>query len=293
MAPEYNPKASLVKYGLAPSKKRGQNFLVNPETARRIVALGEYHDRECVVEVGVGFGALTRELAPRVQRVIGVEVDSGIIRYHETENDLPDNVVLLHGDILKLDFALLAAQAGLPFKIIANLPYSISNPFLFKLLENSRFLQSVIVMLQKEVSDRLCAAPATKAYGIPTVLFGSFARVTKHLLVKPAEFHPRPGVDSEVIEIVFANRDIGCSFANYRRIVRSSFSSRRKTILNNLNNPTLFPCFPTHQKNLIKNAVLQILNDNRIDPQIRAERLTCEQFEGLASSYETVLAAYA
>ena len=293
MVPEHNPKTSLAKYGLAPAKKRGQTFLVNPATARKIVALGTYQDSECVVEVGVGFGALTRELAPHVHRVIGVEIDSGLIRYHETENDLPENVELVHGDILKMDFALLSAQAGLPFKIIANLPYSISNPFLFKLLENSRYLRSVIVMLQKEVSDRLCAAPATKAYGIPTVLLGSFARVKKHLRVKPAEFHPRPSVDSEVIEIVFADRDINCSFANYQRIVRSAFGSRRKTIQNNLNNPSLFPCFPAHEKNLIKNAVLQILHDNGIDPQIRAERLTSEQFEGLASSYEQVLASHA
>ncbi len=292
MTPDHNPKASLVKYGLAPSKKRGQNFLVNPDTARKIVALGKYHAGECVVEVGVGFGALTRELASRVLRVIGVEIDSGIIRYHEIENDLPGNVMLLHGDILKLDFALLSEHAGLPFKIIANLPYSISNPFLFKLLENSRYLQSVIVMLQKEVSDRLCAPPATKAYGIPTVLLGSFARVKKHLLVKPAEFHPRPSVDSEVIEMEFTGRDIGCSFANYQRIVRSSFSSRRKTIQNNLNNPSLFPCFSVKEKNLIKNAVLQLLAANRIDPQIRAERLTSEQFEALALSYENFLASY-
>ncbi len=287
-----NPKASLLEYGLAPSKKRGQNFLVNPATAARIVALGNYDSQECLVEVGVGFGALTRKLAAQVRQVIGIELDSGIIRYHETENDLPKNVTLVHGDILKMDFAQLSEYAGLPFKILANLPYSISTPFIFKLIENRTYVHSVIVMLQKEVSDRLCAQPATKAYGIPTVLLGSFARVKKHMLVKPAEFHPRPKIDSEVIEIVFSGRDIGCSLENYQRIVRAAFAGRRKTIQNNLSNPSLFPFVPAQKKTLMKRFVLEILEDSDIDPRIRAERLTSLQFENITCRYEALISTY-
>jgi len=292
MSSDNNPRLTLTRHGLAPSKKRGQNFLVNPHTAKRIVSFGNYNDSECVVEVGVGLGALTIELASQVQKVIGVELDSGIIRYHETENDLPDNVLLIHEDILKIDFALLAEHTNIPFKIIANLPYSISNPFIFKLLENKHYLSSVIVMLQKEVSDRLTAMPGTKAYGIPTILLGSFARVTKHMLVKPVEFHPRPKIDSEVIEIEFLQRTIDYSMANYHRIVRSSFSNRRKTIQNNLNNPSLFPSISPKDRTLIKKSVLQILSDSMIDPQIRAERLTIKQFEELTAVYERFLASY-
>jgi 16S rRNA (adenine1518-N6/adenine1519-N6)-dimethyltransferase len=286
-----NPKASLNKYGLAPSKKRGQNFLVNPGTAERIVALGNYDSRECVVEVGVGFGALTRKLAPQVRRVIGIELDSGIIRYHESENDLPKNVTLVHGDILKIDFSALAENTGAPLKILANLPYSISNPFIFKLIENSTYVHSVIVMLQKEVSDRLCAQPATKAYGIPTVLLGSFACVKKHMLIKPVEFHPRPKIISEVIEILFTGRDIGCSLENYQRIVRASFAGRRKTMQNNLSSPSLFPFVSAQEKSLIKRFVLKILEDSDIDPQVRAERLSSQQFETITSCYEAFIAA--
>lgn len=292
MSSDNSPKSSLARYGLAPSKKRGQNFLVNPMTAKRIVSFGKFSASENVVEVGVGLGALTRELAPLVNKVIGVELDSGIIRYHETEKDLPDNVVLMHQDILKADFSLLAEHTGRPFKIIANLPYSISNPFIFKLIENQKYVSNVIVMLQKEVSDRLTASPGTKAYGIPTILLGSFADVKKHLLVKPTEFHPRPKIDSEVIEIIFSHRTIGCSLANYHRLVRSSFSNRRKTIQNNLCNPALFPFISSGDRKLIKTSVLQILSNSGIDPQIRAERLTSEQFEHLTHIYEQFLSSY-
>lgn len=292
MSSDNSPKSILAQYGLAPSKKRGQNFLVNPATAKRIVSFGNFSSGENVVEVGVGLGALTKELAPQVNKVIGVELDSGIIRYHETEKDLPDNVLLIHEDILKLDFGVLAEHASIPFKIIANLPYSISNPFIFKLIENKNFISNVIVMLQKEVSDRLTALPGTKAYGIPTILLGSFAEVKKLLLVSPAEFHPRPKIDSEVIEIKFTHRTIGCSLVNYQRLVRSSFSSRRKTIQNNLNNPGLFPLFSADNRTLIKTSVLQILSDSNIDPQIRAERLTIGQFEDLTIVYERFLSSY-
>jgi len=289
MATSNNPKSSLIRHGLAPSKKRGQNFLINQGTARRIVAIGDYSASEKIVEVGVGLGALTVELATRVDTVIGVEIDSGIIRYHETEKSLPHNVKLLHEDILRLDFSKLAERAGTPFKIIANLPYSISNPFIFKLIENRNYVSRVIVMLQKEVSDRLSAVPGTKAYGIPTILLGSFARVKKHMIVKPAEFHPRPKIDSEVIEIIFSKREIDFSTHHHQRIVRASFTNRRKTILNNLNNPSLFPFIPADHGESIKPSVLKILADCAIDPQIRAERLTIDQFESLTKAYEALI----
>ena len=286
------PRALLNKHGLAPSKKRGQNFLVNPDTARRIVAVGNYSRSERVVEVGVGLGALTTELAKQVEQVIGVEIDRGLIRYHEEEQDLPANVLLLHADILKISFEELSQHAGHPFKIIANLPYSISNPFLFKLIENRNLLSQVIVMLQKEVSDRLTAPVGSKTYGIPSVLLNSFASIQKHLLVKPAEFHPRPKIDSEVIEIVFTKRVISFSSDNLRFIVRTAFNNRRKTILNNLNNPSLFHRFPELEKTQIKAFARSILSESDIDPSLRAESLTSRQFEALTIAYENLLSDY-
>jgi len=290
MSSDKSPKRSLAKYGLAPSKKRGQNFLVNPRTARNIVSLGNYSRDECVIEVGVGLGALTTVLASQVRKVIGIELDSGIIRYHQKENILPENVSLIHADILKLDFGLIAQHTPPPFKIIANLPYSISNPFLFKLIENSRDISTVVVMLQKEVSDRLTASPGTKSYGIPTIVIGSLAQVKKRMLVKPSEFHPRPKVDSEVIELSFFHPRLEFSLKHFQRIVRTSFNNRRKTIQNNLNTPSLFPFLPPDNQDIIKKSVVKILRNSNIDPQIRAERLSIVNFQELTTAYEQFLA---
>jgi len=126
-------KESLRSYKLAPSKKFGQNFLVNENTANRIVFAGQVQPEDTIVEVGVGLGALTTPLAKQVHHVFGIEIDSGIIRYHEQEGDLPQNVTLIHQDILKTDFEALYSRIGSKLKFMANLPYSISNPFLFKL----------------------------------------------------------------------------------------------------------------------------------------------------------------
>ena len=291
MSPPRTPKKQLAKYQLAPSKKRGQNFLVNPETARRIIDIGQYTQNEHIVEVGVGLGALTIELASRVEKVVGIEIDRGLIRYHQQEDDLPANVELIHGDILKLDFVTLAHRVGNPFKIIANLPYSISNPFIFKLLENRTVISQVIVMLQKEVCDRITATPGNKSYGIPTVLLSSFARVRKHLLLKPAEFHPRPEVDSEVVEISFFQRTLEFSEKNYHRLVRDAFNSRRKTIKNNLINSPLFASPGLSDKKRIKNKVEHLLEAAEIAPDIRAERLSANSFEKLALTYENLFLA--
>ena len=280
-----NPKEFLSKYGLAPSKKRGQNFLVNPQTAQRIVHLGEFNSDDHVLEVGVGFGALTSFLAGTVSQVTGVEIDRGIIRFHESEKDLPENVELIHGDILRSDFAVLAEEIGTNLKIIANLPYSISNPFIFKLIENRYHIDTVTVMLQKEVADRLTAAPATKSYGIPTVLLGSCARVKKLLTLKPGEFFPRPKIDSEIIRITFSDSEECSHFSALQKIVRTAFANRRKTLLNNLSTPILFPEKSGLKKSDIKLLAERIIKDANLSPTIRAEVLTIDQFQELASVF--------
>ena len=131
-------KQSLQAHKLAPKKRFGQNFLVHRHTAEAIVTAGGIGKQDKIVEVGVGLGALTIPLAEAAGHVFGLEIDSGIIRLHQEEKDLPDNVTLIHGDVLKTDFNILVEQCGGPLKIMANLPYSISNPFLFKLIENHK-----------------------------------------------------------------------------------------------------------------------------------------------------------
>ncbi len=280
----------LRNHNLAPKKRFGQNFLINPNTAQSIAYCGDIRDHDCIVEVGVGLGALTLPLAKRAQKVIGIEVDSGLVRYHKEEQTLPQNVTLLHGDILKLDFKELLLQSGGPLKIVANLPYSISNPFIFKLIDNRKYLDWVIVMLQKEVADRLMASPSTKEYGIPTVLLGSCATVTKLKRLSPQEFHPQPKIDSLVIRLdFFKNPSKSLELPDFdhtllSKIVRTAFAKRRKTLLNNLVSLEL----PTAlQKNMVKKELLlKALQEADLAPGQRAENLSVADFIRLSIAIE-------
>lgn len=278
------PYDTLKSNKLTAKKRFGQNFLVNKNTAEAIVRSGNLSAEDTVVEVGVGLGALTTPLAQATKHVIAYEIDSGIVRLHEEEQDLPENVTLIHQDILKADFDAMYQQCGGPIKILANLPYSISNPFIFKLIENSHLIHSVTVMLQKEVADRLRAEPGTKDYGVPTILLGSCATVEKKLTLKPAEFHPRPKVDSVVIFIDFSqNRiDKGTSTdfdkAIFTKIVRTTFNQRRKTIANTLKDAGVFGPKGKDFKDINKEKALTALKNAEIPPQTRPETLTVTRF---------------
>jgi len=287
-------KESLRTHKLAPSKKFGQNFLVNENTAKRIVHAGQVKPEDTIIEVGVGLGALTTPLAKQVHHVIGIEIDSGIIRYHEQECDLPENMTLIHQDILKTDFKALYNRIGSKLKFMANLPYSISNPFLFKLIDNHHLIEWATIMLQKEVADRLMAYPGVKQYGIPTVLLRSCSIVEKLMTLKPAEFHPRPKIDSVVVRIVFsppAPHLKNLPEYNYeilQTIVRASFGQRRKTLFNTLSSCRIFSEF-LHDKNDIRSATRESITNAGIQPEIRGESLNLEQFVSLAISFENTL----
>ena len=265
-------KQLLQSRRLAPHKRLGQNFLVHEHTARRIVAQATISPEDTVVEVGVGLGALTRPLAEVAAEVIGVEADSGIIRLHEELQDLPGNVRLVHGDILKINLAELY-NPGARLKIVANLPYSISTPFLFHLMEHKEVLHSAVIMLQKELAQRLCAQPGSKVYGAPTVLLAACADVEELMEVGPEEFHPRPQVDSTVLRLIFYPeparlKHLG-SFNQplFSRIVRSAFAQRRKTLLNALS--------PLEAN---KTLLAALLNRAGIAATARAETLTLADF---------------
>lgn len=276
---------------LAPSKKFGQNFLVNRHTAEAIVRAGRVCDTDIIVEVGVGLGALTVPLARAARHVYGFEIDSGIIRFHEQEGDLPTNVTLKHQDILTADFAEVAALCGGRLKIMANLPYSISNPFIFKLIDNAPLIRSATIMLQKEVAERMMAPPATKEYGVPTVLLASRATVKKMMTLGPGEFHPRPKIDSVVITIDFsANMDIFCEydFQLFKQIVRTTFNQRRKTMLNTLADVAAL-AGAGHDKTAAREICQKALLQAGISPQARPETLAVGDFIALARALEAQL----
>jgi len=286
-----NTRAALAKHQLAPKKRFGQNFLVHTSTAETIVHAGGVTADDIIIEVGVGLGALTRPIASIARQVIGLEIDSGIIRYHQEEHDLPENVTLMHQDILKADFQLLADLAQGPIKIMANLPYSISNPFIFTLIENQEKMAWATIMLQKEVADRLTAQPGTKQYGVPTVLLGACATVKRLLTLKPGEFHPRPKIDSVVVRIDFNRQnDRLRALPSYdpllfQRVVRGAFSQRRKTLLNTLNSAKLIRDAAGQEKITSKQLTEAAIRRAGIAPTARAEDLTLEEFIQLTLAF--------
>ena len=287
-------RAILKDFKLAPQKRFGQNFLVNKQTAEAIVRAGNITKQDCVLEVGVGLGALTRPLADAARQVLGFEIDNGIIRLLEKQGDLPENVTLIHQDILTADFQKLRQRCGSGLIIIANLPYSISNPFIFKLIDNAHLIKKATIMVQKEVADRLMADSGTKEYGIPTVLLGSCATVEKLMTLKPGEFHPQPKIDSVVISIDFSktSRRAG-DIADYdkhifNRLVRVAFCQRRKTLLNTLSSGSFFVdnSFPDKAGN--KKQTRLAIESAAIDPSTRAECLDVSDFISLANRFRSL-----
>jgi 16S rRNA (adenine1518-N6/adenine1519-N6)-dimethyltransferase len=293
--PCYNEtRKSLKEEKLAPKKQLGQNFLVHKATAEAVSRCGEISSNDIIIEVGVGLGALTQPIAAQAMKVIGLEIDSGIVRFHKEKNDLPDNVKLLHTDILKADFdELQQLSQGRPLKIMANLPYSISNPFLFKLIEHQEKMAWATVMLQKEVADRLTANPGTKQYGIPTILLKSCATVKSLLTLKPAEFHPRPKIDSVVVRIDFLNpQDVaGRAYdrLSLQKIVRAAFSQRRKTLLNTLTAGGFFRTLAEGDKKIEKQLTKDTIISAGLSPGVRAEVLELDQFIDLTLAFSSKL----
>ncbi|MEA3546895.1 MAG: 16S rRNA (adenine(1518)-N(6)/adenine(1519)-N(6))-dimethyltransferase RsmA [Thermodesulfobacteriota bacterium] len=274
-----NIKKTLQSRKLAPKKKLGQNFLVHPETAARIVQLAGVNENDTIVELGVGLGSLTTPLAEQAAKVIGLEIDRGIIKWLQDEGGLADNVTLIHQDLLKADFKKLAQDCGGRLKIIANLPYSISNPLLFKLIENRDIMEWAVLMLQKEVGMRIRAKSGTKEYGVLTVLLGGCADVETLMHLGPGQFHPRPKVDSVVTRIQFhPMSERVAKLPPYdetvlRKIVNAGFQKRRKTLVNGLSTSPLLSCS--------KKEIIDVLKKIGLAPDIRPERLTIEDFVGL------------
>lgn len=281
MLPDKKIKEILKQQKLAPKKRFGQNFLVNKNISEKIVRLAGIHPDDTIIELGVGFGALTTHLAKCCKKVIGLEIDSGIIHWHKEEGNLPDNVTLLHQDILQANFSKLAGEAEGRIKIIANLPYSISNPLLFKLTLHRDEMEWAVLMLQKEVAQRLSAKIGTKDYGILTVRMAACASTQKLLDLGPQHFHPRPKVDSQVVKITFNPKPARAEslpdydYSLFRIIVDAAFQQRRKTLVNALSSSSMLAV----DKKRIETALIQM----KLDRKIRGERLQVEDFVALTN----------
>lgn len=219
---------------LKPIKRLGQNFLQDPNTIRKIVGSLEAEADDLVVEIGPGTGALTRLLAERYRRFTAIELDERAVDH--VRQILPD-VHVIHGDVLKFDWTGYAREQNVErLSVIGNLPYYISSQILFSLLDAADALKEAVIMMQYEVAARLVAAPRTKEYGILSVAVQHACRPKLLFPVSRNVFFPRPDVRSAVIRLDFSKRppDSGVDPLWLRKIIRTAFNQRRKTLRNSL-----------------------------------------------------------
>ena len=221
-----------------PKKQLGQNFLVNPEVLNIILEAGEVTDRDTVIEIGAGLGYLTDALARRAKRVIAVEVDELLYNALAAQFSVDSQVELLNVDILKLELNSLLEPDNTSdtYKVIANLPYSITTPILWKLLAHQRQLHSCVLMMQKEVAERIVAGPGGKDYGALTIGITYHAEPTLIAILSPENFYPSPKVDSALLKLKM-RQSPKVSVEDetlFFKIVRTAFRTRRKMLKNAL-----------------------------------------------------------
>ena len=255
----------LSKYGLAPLKKFGQNFLIDPNITGKIADSMQLTKEDCVFEVGPGLGALTLALARRARKVVSVEIDRGLIAaLDEILADVP-NVTVIEGDILKTDVRnIVKEHFDGSFSACGNLPYYITAGCVLKLIESGA--KDVTVMVQKEVADRLSARPGSKSYGVLTASVRYYTQPKTLFTVSKNCFYPSPDVDSAIVRMDLLEPPFPVSREIYLKTVRAAFAARRKTIYNNL-------AAAFGKKSAAGDPAGEALLACNIDPAVRAEDL--------------------
>lgn len=275
-----HPGVLLKAFGLRASKKRGQNFLVEPASARAIAASAGIGPGDTVVEIGAGLGALTLELARLARRVVAVEVDRGVFAVLEqvlAEQGVAEKVQPLLADALRLDWAALAREADGRLVVAGNLPYAISSPLIFNLLENRAHWKSASFMLQQEVVRRLVTPPGSKDYGRMSVLVQAFCEVSPGMRLGPEQFFPRPQVESQVVHLRPREKPLvelagPEEEAWFSRVVKAAFSQRRKKLANSLAGGLNRP----------REEMTRALQAAGLDPGRRAETLSPPELAAVA-----------
>ena len=268
-----SPISQLKKHGIRPKKRLGQNFLLDEDIQEKIVSICNLTRDESVVEIGAGLGALTMRLAPRVREVFAVELDGTLANLLKARALRHANVSVINQDILSFDFSHLADTCHIKLKVLGNIPYNISSPLVFKLLDNSNFLSMAVLMFQKEVADRIVAEPGTKNYGVLSVFCQVKATVTRELVVPKHHFYPEPKVDSAVVRFTFSDTSITDieDQTIFKRVVKAAFAQRRKMLKNTLKS-SLHLDIPFEK-------VLSGLEVCGIDPQRRGETLSLDEIK--------------
>ena len=261
----------LDKYGFEFSKALGQNFLIDGNILKNISKAGEITKEDLILEIGPGIGTLTEELALNAKKVVAVELDKNLLPILGETLKAYDNIEVVHGDILKLDLKELIDNKleGGPIKVVANLPYYITTPIIGKLLEEDLNIHSIIIMVQKEVADRIVATPNSKEYGALSLFINFYSHPQIILKVPKTVFMPQPRVDSAVVKLNIKDELPDVDRDLFFKVVKSAFNKRRKTLLNSLSSGEL-----GLEKEIIKN----VLKEADIPFNIRAENLNIEDF---------------
>lgn len=270
----------LKKYGFSFKKSLGQNFLIDPNILRNIVGHADLTKDSAAIEIGPGIGALTEHLARAAGKVVAFEIDQRLLPVLEDTLSPYDNVEIIHSDILEANVKQMFQDKLTNYKdvmVVANLPYYVTTPILLKLLMDRLPIRGMVVMMQKEVADRITASPGTKAYGSLSIAIQYYMKAEVAMVVPKAVFMPQPNVDSAVIKLtrheVPPVQVIDEDFLF--KVSRGSFVQRRKTIINNLQSS-----LPNGKAK--KEIILQSLEKVGIEPTRRGETLSIEEFGRLA-----------
>jgi len=269
-------KLIMKKYNLMANKKLGQNFLIDENTVEQILNAANIKKEDLIIEIGPGLGTLTNKIIQRAGKVIAIELDDRMISILEERFNKYNNIQIIHEDILKVDLRKLIKTEKessniKSVKIVANLPYYITTPIIMKLLEEKLDIETITVMIQKEVADRLTEIPGKKLSGAITYSVYYYAEAEKVLNVPKSSFIPEPQVESEVIRLTLRESPPVRVIDEKRffNIIKLAFMQRRKTLANALSSSNLFKS---------KDEIYEVLNNLKINAKVRGEALTIEQF---------------
>ena len=274
-------KEIINKYSFAFQKKFGQNFLIDSNVLESIIRGAEITKDDFVLEIGPGIGTMTQYLCEAARQVVAVEIDKMLIPILEDTLSEYDNVEVINQDVLKVDIKSLSEEKnnGKPIKVVANLPYYITTPLIMGLFESGVPIDSITIMVQKEVADRMQTGPGSKDYGALSLAVQYYATAKVILNVSATCFMPRPNVDSAVIKLT-RHKEPTVNVADEKlmfKIIRASFNQRRKTLVNGLKN--------SPELSFSKEQIVKAIEKIGKPETIRGEALTLEEFAELANAF--------
>ncbi len=278
------PGEILRRYGIRPDKRRGQSFLTDSNTVRKIAQAAKVKPEDIVVEIGAGFGVLTKQIAPHSGRLIAVEIDVRLVEILKKELAEFKQIEIYREDVLKFDFSCKSKECKAKLKVIGNVPYSISSPVVFHLLAQRSVIRDFTLMLQKEVVERLVSPPGHKSYGVPSVLLQMYAEVERLFDVSADCFYPKPKVESSVICGTFRDKPLFelTDEAFFGRIVKAAFAQRRKMLFNNLKHADVL-------EKMSPAEIQSTIAEAGIDGKRRGETLSVEEFAKLSNALKNQL----